>query len=1175
MKKLFVVVFFIVFIVSALVTGGVLLGDIYNQISITESGVGFDNSQNENEDLSSQFSGSGTSSSPYLIQNSSDLNTLASNINNGIGNRSYYRQTANIAVSSFNVPIGNSTNPFSGYYDGDGYIISGINLTVSYSNVGLFGYTVGATIHDLGLVDCNFSGFGYVGGIVGYAGSQDYFATTIYNCFNAGGSVTVTEPNSPTAGGICGLIDSPNRSSGYIHHCYNSSTITATIYGGTLQYLGGIVGRATATGAYAPMIHDCYNTGAISGYSIMGGICGESQGMVSNCYNTGTFSGYRAGGICGNSDSGYITNCFNSGNFTLYGGAIVGGYCGGVSNCYFSHSSTGYGNGPSSNDGCTYLNGNTSAFYDVDSDVYGSWDISTGTSTDWRMIGSYSLPVLADLIYYIAYSLNSGSLSIQTNYACFGSVLYIPNPTRSGYSFTGWTATNLGTALAKQGPMPNQLSSWSNGDTKITSQYFKDLGLKMGSTVTLKANWQMNSYTFTAQFQALNATNSVGLKVAFPFISSIAYNIIDAGKSAQVNQSQSSSTKNVVLSLYNSASSTGSFNVVYYMKIGSTPTLTDYDMIFRSKNDTYTVEWTPTTNKTILVYISEVYVFDYYSSYGSSSDYPAPQNVLHNTSVKVAKNDIERQGYSPDGWTTSSSGTGTHYYEGNTIVITSRTTLYAQWEPNTYKVTLESHNNNESPKYIYLKYGDAWYNDQNCQNKIETVTPPTKTGYIFAGYFEKENGEGATAIASDGSINASNIQIYTDGVSWHAHWIPKNEAIYDKENDYWYVEMGYFPQSKVTNESDISELESLKDAEETNGNVYTLPTKQLEENMTQWEVYRYTNNGDKSTLTIEYDNEEKVNRVHLIEMGGGCIFGTKVQVQPNKCYTISFNCSYSNEMAKWLRLQVLYEKPTQDTNPETQLYFDNLNQDNSFTFNSGNYEELYIVFNTWYIEDVTYDFTFSNFSFKLDGQEVYGTKPYDAYTYKNDEYVRYNGSWFKVEPVKYVLAGDYSSNYATESGNVTAVSEKIVFASVFQTGWTANDCLGKGYAYAQISTNVSGIASEEYMESDELSYLNSETYSVANFKMANGTKSASDITTQAIASSESEIQSVFGDLSAEFSDLVADILGGYLYYWTRDVGSNLNNAQTISAGGITGTQMKMQEILGVRVTVNVKTIVCK
>ena len=79
---------------------------------------------------------------------------------------------------------------------------------------------------------------------------------------------------------------------------------------------------------------------------------------------------------------------------------------------------------------------------------------------------------------------------------------------------------------------------------------------------------------------------------------------------------------------------------------------------------------------------------------------------------------------------------------------------------------------------------------------------------------------------------------------------------------------------------------------------------------------------------------------------------------------------------------------------------------------------------------------------------------------------------------------------------------------------------------------------------------------------------------QAIASNRSEIQSVFGELSAEFSDLVADILGGYLFYWTRDVGSNLLNAQTISSGGTTGTQMKLENTLGVRVTVNVKTFSC-
>ena len=195
------------------------------------------------------------------------------------------------------------------------------------------------------------------------------------------------------------------------------------------------------------------------------------------------------------------------------------------------------------------------------------------------------------------------------------------------------------------------------------------------------------------------------------------------------------------------------------------------------------------------------------------------------------------------------------------------------------------------------------------------------------------------------------------------------------------------------------------------------------------------------------------------------------------------------------------------------------------------------------------------------------------YKYGNDKYALYNGEYYKVEPVRYILQSSSSlkDGYATESGSILAVSEKIVFASVFQTGWTASNCFGKGYNNAQIKNNVSAFVSGSFANDG---YLNSKKYSVANFKMANGTKSSSDITTKAIASSESEIQSVFGDLSAEFSDLVADILGGYLLYWTRDVGSNLNNAQTISTGGITGTQMKMNEILGVRITVNIKTLVC-
>ena len=67
-----------------------------------------------------------------------------------------------------------------------------------------------------------------------------------------------------------------------------------------------------------------------------------------------------------------------------------------------------------------------------------------------------------------------------------------------------------------------------------------------------------------------------------------------------------------------------------------------------------------------------------------------------------------------------------------------------------------------------------------------------------------------------------------------------------------------------------------------------------------------------------------------------------------------------------------------------------------------------------------------------------------------------------------------------------------------------------------------------------------------------------------------------GNYEVEFSDLVSDILknkGNNLMYWTRDVGSNLNTAECITRLG-TVTQAKMQNLLGVRITVNVKTFGC-
>ena len=85
-------------------------------------------------------------------------------------------------------PIGNSnSNYFSGVFDGQGHVISGLTMTSSLQYVGLFGCSRGLTIKNVILdsscsIASSYSGHYnvYVGGIIGHA----YFASS-ENCVSA------------------------------------------------------------------------------------------------------------------------------------------------------------------------------------------------------------------------------------------------------------------------------------------------------------------------------------------------------------------------------------------------------------------------------------------------------------------------------------------------------------------------------------------------------------------------------------------------------------------------------------------------------------------------------------------------------------------------------------------------------------------------------------------------------------------------------------------------------------------------------------------------------------------------------------------------------------------------------------------------------------------------------
>ncbi len=224
--------------------------------------------------------GSGTEADPFLITSLEDLVILSRGTEVAKGNY-YFKQTADIDASLTQYfddsddngdgnpwndpadstsagnnegfsPIGiDNSNYFSGNYNGDGHIISGLTINRGATSA-LFGYTNGARISQLGLEEINITGSGHnIGGLVGYSQGSSSDSTVI-------------------------------------SQCYVTGTVTTT---GSYDYTGGILGYADNY----TKITDCYSTAAVTGYRYIGGIAGTiyNSSTLQNCYAAGPVSASR------------------------------------------------------------------------------------------------------------------------------------------------------------------------------------------------------------------------------------------------------------------------------------------------------------------------------------------------------------------------------------------------------------------------------------------------------------------------------------------------------------------------------------------------------------------------------------------------------------------------------------------------------------------------------------------------------------------------------------------------------------------------------------------------------------------------------------------------------------------------------------------------------------------
>ena len=238
--------------------------------------------------------GSGTQANPYQIENLANLRWLSETQNQfawgtSETNRRFYIQTADIDASEtaswnnnrgFN-PIGNSTTPFFGIYNGNNYNISNlsINDNLNLGRGGLFGSISNSHILNVRLLNVSiFSSRQYIGALIGYS-----FRSIIQNCSTTG------------------II---------------SSTHTLTNH-----YVGGLIGWANGNSVikYSASYVDITIPSAST--SFVGGLIGSLSGVLSNSYFKGSIN--RGAGLVGEMSSGFIINCYVSTSSVIQNGSAI------------------------------------------------------------------------------------------------------------------------------------------------------------------------------------------------------------------------------------------------------------------------------------------------------------------------------------------------------------------------------------------------------------------------------------------------------------------------------------------------------------------------------------------------------------------------------------------------------------------------------------------------------------------------------------------------------------------------------------------------------------------------------------------------------------------------------------------------------------------------------------
>ena len=231
--------------------------------------------------------GAGTEESPYEIHKLEDLDGIRYHLDKHFILRadldfnedsSYFSAATNKVAWTTGtgfLPIGDAANPFAGVFNGNGKTINNLFFDIPLYYKGLFGYSVGATVKNLLLLNVDVRANASIAGLCGI-----FLDGVLQNC-GVTGEVKMWGTQAQVCQGAGGLVASLGNST--MTDCFSHASVTLTpISHPWAGYAGGLAGHFTSC-----TVTNCYSTGAVvnpSNYITAGMVPYVVTTSIVSCY---------------------------------------------------------------------------------------------------------------------------------------------------------------------------------------------------------------------------------------------------------------------------------------------------------------------------------------------------------------------------------------------------------------------------------------------------------------------------------------------------------------------------------------------------------------------------------------------------------------------------------------------------------------------------------------------------------------------------------------------------------------------------------------------------------------------------------------------------------------------------------------------------------------------------